>query len=207
MVTYPSTLPTTPGIRNFNMKPLTAVGMNVSPFTYSQEVQVSQGQQWSAEFDLPPMLRSHAADWQGFMLGLNGSEGTFLMGDPDATEPLGTPTGTPVLDGNHDIGAREISIKGFTPNSTGNLLRGDVFQIGSGLSARLHRVVEGVDADGDGKATVGIWPLIRTGRADNDPIITSGAIGLWRLAPNTMAWQSNQIGHHEISVKCLEVVP
>lgn len=207
MVTYPLTLPATPGIRNFTMKPLSAVGMNVSPFTFSQEVQVSQGQQWTAEFDLPPMLRGHAADWQGFMLGLNSSEGTFLMGDPDATEPLGTPTGTPVLDGNHTVGVREINIKGFTANSTGNLLRGDVIQIGSGASARLHRVIAAVDADASGKATVGIWPLIRTGLADNEPIVTAQPVGLWRLSPNTMGWDSNAIGHHNISIKCIEVVP
>ncbi|MFD2206641.1 hypothetical protein [Kiloniella antarctica] len=207
MVTYPIDIPTKPGIRDFNMKPLTAVGVNVSPFTFSQEVQVSQGQQWTAEFDLPPMLRHHAADWQGFMLGLNGPEGTFLMGDPDAKEPLGTPTGTPVLDGDHAVGVREINIKGFVANSIGNLLRGDVIQIGAGSNARIHRVVSSVDADANGKATVGIWPLIRTGRADDEPIVTSNPVGLWRLVANEMGWQSNAIGHHNISVKCMEVVP
>lgn len=207
MVTYPLSPPVSPGIRNLTMKPVTAVGVNVSPFTYSQEVQVSPGQQWGAEFDLPPMLRTQAAQWQAFMLALNGPEGTFLMGDPDALAPQGLPTGAPVLDGVHDIGVRKISIKGLVALSVGNLIGGDVIQLGTGLDARMHRVLSSVDADATGKATVDIWPLIRTARADGLEVITSSPMGLWRLASNEMGWKSNALGHHDIVVECMEVVP
>jgi hypothetical protein len=62
------------------------------------------------------------------------------------------------------------------------LLAGDYIQVG----VRLHRVLDTVNADGLGKATIAIWPSLR--EVPSGAVITNHAVGLFRLASNDQSW-------------------
>ena len=94
-ITYPLNLPTHTGIRSINLRAVQTVGMTMSPFTYKQQTVVHPGQRWEAEITLPAMQRANAEAWVGWLLSLRGRSGTFLLGDPLATSPLGNGGGTP----------------------------------------------------------------------------------------------------------------
>lgn len=206
MITYPHNPPRVPRVRDFQMKPVTQVGLQESPFTLEQEVQKNDGQIWAAEVTLPPMYKVEAARWIAWRLALNGPEGTFLMGDPDFVKPMGYPTGTPVLNGTQNARSKELTVRGFDAGSQGNLLAGDVIQLGSDADARLHRVLSDVNADAQGEATIDIWPVLRKDRLDGDSITWHRPVGLWRMAENVMPWKSDKTGIFRISFTCVEVV-
>lgn len=187
-ITYPLSLPV--GARPVSMRfgGNAVVGVARSPFTLSTQAQVWPGQGWEAEVDLPKMTRASAEAWCCFGLALNGRQGTFLMGDPMASARRGSASGTPLVDGASQAG-RTLDTKGWTPNAAGVLLAGDYLQLGSGSSAHLHKVLTDVNADGDGKATLDIWPDLRVSPVDGAALVVSNALGLWRLSSNQVRWE------------------
>jgi hypothetical protein len=184
-ITYPLSLPSTPVFNSFTLRRRSTVGVSSSPYTGQQQVYAWSGQWWEADCELPPMNREDAAEWRAFLAALNGREGTFLMGDPTAATPRGAIGGTPLANGAAAVGDKTIDIDGCTAGVMGWLKAGDFLQIGSGLNARLYMNLQDVNSDGSGQATLDIWPAIRLGVADNDPIIVTNAKGLFRLSDNS----------------------
>jgi hypothetical protein len=184
-ITYPLTLPTTRAQR-IEFRAHSAVGFQPAPLTLEQTIYVWQGDTWEADVIIPPMVRAEAEGVVGFLLALNGMEGTFLMGDPLNTSPRGTWAGSPLVAGSHAAGVKTVALDGFSAAATGKV--GDWIQFGSGSTSRLHKVVQDFTADGGGLASVEIWPRLRTSLADNAPIVTASPKGLWRLASNARGW-------------------
>ncbi len=79
-------------------------------------------------------------------------------------------------------------------------------EYGSGGAARLHQIVQDVDSDGSGNATLDIWPRLRVSPADNDPIVVAGCQGVFRLASNQMPVNIDEAKFHESSFTALEVI-
>ncbi|MBI2235346.1 MAG: hypothetical protein HYU60_00040 [Magnetospirillum sp.] len=193
-ITYPLSLPF-PAIRKIRLSGRAVVAVSESPFTLSQQVQAYPGQRWGAEVVLRPLSIAESKTWRAFLFKLNGRLGTFLMGDPDGMAPRGTPTGTPVVDGAGQNG-QQLATRGWTAGAAGVLLAGDMIQLGSGASSRLHQVLNDVSADGAGKATIDIWPRLRESPDDNAPVVTSNAMGVWRMVGNEAGWESD----HAVSI-------
>ena len=201
-ISYPRNPPAgTPKRISFRLN--SVVGASVSPFTGSQQIYAHQGQFWSAEVELPPMLAATAEAWLGFLLSLNGREGTFLMGDPTRASSRGIGTGTPLVKGASQTG-NTLLTDGWTAGQTGILKAGDYIQLGSGTSTRLHKLREDADSDGSGNATLEIWPRLRSAPADNAAITVSSAKGHWRLADNEQGWSIEEAGVYGISFACVE---
>lgn len=204
-ITYPLALPTTPGIKDIEWNPRAAVASEASPYTYQAQVQAHQGQILAANVTLPPMKRAEAEKWVAWLMALNMTEGTFLLGDPDAPAPKGVATGTPLVNGAGQTGST-LSIKGLTPNITGIYKAGDKLQLGSGLTARLYTILVDADTDGSGNTTVTLWPRLRSSPADNAPIVTTAPKGLFRLTANP-GWR---VDHRHVydfgSFSCIEAI-
>lgn len=83
-VTYPLTLPASPGFRASTFSPVSIDTINESPFTGDTQVLSRLGDRWQLGYDLPPMTRSQAAAWTAFLTKLRGRHGTFYGYDPDA---------------------------------------------------------------------------------------------------------------------------
>ncbi|MFZ9264955.1 MAG: hypothetical protein ACO222_07310 [Polynucleobacter sp.] len=190
-ISYPLALPTTTGIAKIRLSANSVVGISMSPFTAKQQVYKYTGQYWEAEITLPPMKRSEAEYWISFLLKLNGSYGTFLLGDPNGATARGVATGTPLVNGASQTG-NELVTDGWTTSTTGILKAGDYIQLGTGSSAKLHKVLDDVDSDSSGNATITIWPDLRSAPSDNAAIVVSGAKGVFRLSTNQSDWDVNE---------------
>lgn len=190
-ITYPISLPTQPGIKKFKMTMDSVVAISESPFTYEQQVYQHQGQRWKASITLPAMKRVQAELWIATLAGqLNSRYGTFLAGDPDATAPQGIGTGTPLVNGASQTGNTLVT-DGWTHSITGILLAGDYIQLGTGATARLHKVLVDANSDGSGNATFTIWPTLRYSPADNAAIVIANTVTQWRLDA-AFTWDSDE---------------
>lgn len=206
--TYPLSFPTQTGIAQVQITATDVVSVTESPFTLSQQVVRHAGARWSATITIPPVKRSDSEYWNSFLLRLRGRFGTFLLGDPNAATPRGsaaTAAGTPVVNGVSQTG-NELDIDGLPASATGYLLAGDYVQIGSGSLARLYKVLEDVNSNASGEATLNLWPDLRSSPADNSAIIVNNARGVFRLASNEAAWTINNAGFYSISFAAVEAI-
>lgn len=204
-ISYPLSMPTVIGMSQFRLQMRNAVSMTESPFTFRQQVQKYDGQRWEASVVIPPVHRETAEQFNAFLAALNGKFGTFLLGDPNATTPRGSVAGAPVINGAAQTG-QTLNLRGFTPNSENVLRAGDFIQLGSFSTARLYKVLNDVDSDVSGLASVDIWPRIRLSPADGDPIITTNAVGVFRLAENINGYDINVQSQYSVSFTAIEVI-
>jgi hypothetical protein len=204
-ISYPLALPTHTGIRSIELRAVNAVAYSRSPFTFAGQAFAYAGQMWQADVTLPPMKRADAEQWVAWLVSLRGSLGTFLLGDSLGATARGVATGTPLIKGGSQTGGT-INIDGATSGVTGWLKAGDYVQIGSGGTARLHKVLQDANSDGSGNVTLELWPHVRTAPADNAAVTVSSAKGLFRLASNEQAWSINEASIYGITFSAMEAV-
>lgn len=183
-IVYPLTPPA--GKRmSVEWMPRSVVALSASSFTLQTQAQAHAGQIWLARVKLVPMSRADAEQWIAFLLSLNGAQGTFHLGDSVGTSPRGSGSGTPLVNGASQTGQALVT-DGWTASANGVLLKGDWIQLGSGLTRRIYRVLNDVNANGLGQATIDIWPRLRESPADNEPLVLSNTAGTFRLLSNEM---------------------
>jgi len=204
-ITYPLNLPSHTGIAKIDLRAVQVTAMTMSPFTYKQQVVVHPGQRWEAEISLPPMKRTDAEAWVGWLLALRGRSGTFLLGDPLATSPIGNGGGTPVVTGASQTGA-SLNIDGCTANQGTWLAAGDYIQLGSGSSSQLYKVTQTASSDNLGDATLEIWPELRSSPADGATVTVDAPKGLFRLATNEVNWSINEASVFGVTFPAVEVI-
>jgi hypothetical protein len=174
-----------------------------NPFSGSQQIVDWQASMLSASVQLPPMSSDGGGDdWSAFLMECRGMVNAFLIGDPTKKTPRGSMLVTgaaPLVDGASQQGY-QLKTKGWQANKTGVLKRGDWVQI----IYRLHKVLNDVDTDADGKATLDIYPQIRETPADGQALVTTNAQGLFRLASNTNNWSINLAAIYGMEFKIRE---
>ena len=202
--TYPLTIPTTPGFSHANIRLAKSVGITTSIFTFQSQIQQFDGEVWTGDFKLPPMIRSQAAQWQAFFMQLRGRRGTFRLGDPDNQSLLGAATGTIRVNGASQTG-NQVALDGFA-NSTNNVFKaGDYIQIGS----YLYMVTEDVNSNGSGEANVKIEPALRQGIetiSDDATVLYTNTKTLFRLDSNETGWDTDQVSKYGISLSATEAL-
>lgn len=204
---YPLSMPTG-NIARIRLIGKSVVGISESPFTFAQQVYRHQGQGWEADISLSNMKREDAEAWVSFLLRLRGQYGTFLLGDPNGVTPRGsasTTAGAPVVKGASQTGDY-LNIDGLPTSVTGYLKAGDYVQLGSGSTATLHKVLEDVNSDASGNATLNLFPAIRTAPADNAPITVSNCKGNFRLNVNETSWDINTMSVYGITFGAVEAI-
>ena len=179
-----------------------------SAFTGSVQIQKFEAEYWSGTFQFPKLERINGEIVSAFLSKLRGPEGTFLI--PDTSNPLprgtaATVVSSPVLDGSGQIGAT-ISVRNAPVSETGWLLEGDTIQIGTDNSAHFHKVLDQVDSDGSGLASINIWPTIRQPNVDGDPIITTDPKCLFFLTETTRERLLTPPFRYDIPFECREVL-
>lgn len=203
-ISYPISLPST-DIARIKLVANNIVGVSVSPFTAAQQVYRYSGQYWEADVTLPPMKREVAEYWISFLLKLNGSYGTFLLGDPNGISARGVATGSPLVNGGSQTG-NELVTDGWTPSIGGILKAGDYIQLGSGSTAKLHKVLDDVNSDSSGNATLTIFPDLRSSPADNAAIVVSSPKGVFRLSSTQAIWDVNEASIYGITFGAREAL-
>lgn len=192
-ISYPLSLPTSIGIAQITLSANNAVAISQSPFTFQQQIFQHPGQRWTASVSIPAIQRDLAEPWIAFLLSLNGPVGTFLLGDPNGKAPRGTATSATIT-GSAGSSSPSISM-------TGTLLAGDYLQIGSGATARLHKVL--VDRSGTG--TIEIWPALRSSVTSATVTLTN-TVGRFRLQGSEQTFSIDDSSKYGISFDCVEAV-
>jgi len=194
-------LPTNPAPRQIELGMNDANALSVSPFTGSTQVQAWPGADyWDADIALPKLLPQDAAVWSAFLAECRGMLNVFYLSDPSYKQPQGNVSGVPVANGAQSPMATTLATKGWTPTTFGLLLPGDYLQVGN----RLHRVLEPVNSDVNGDATIVIWPSLRDAVTDGQTIILDNPQGLFRLASNRRSLTSDYTLLTATSFKAVE---
>jgi hypothetical protein len=201
-ITYPLVLPAAPGFTRSRLVPRTVVSASASPFTGEQQVYRHQGEWWEIEASLPPMRRAVAETWLAPLTSLFGKHGTFLFGDPDGKTPFGAFTGTPLVDGAGQTG-NVLATKGWT--AAISLKAGNYIQLGSGTTARLHKLLKDAVVDGAGLAALDIFPRLRESPAADAVIATTNCRGVFRLNA-AFEWSADQLSNYGISFGGIEAI-
>ena len=202
-ITYPLTLSNTPA--SVRLSPVNRVAISESPFSGVQQTYQHPAQFWEAEVTYPPLSRAEAEPLVAQLTSLYGVKGTFLLNDPAGTTARGIATGTPVVNGASQTGGSLIT-DGWTASQTGILKSGDWIQLGSGSTARLHKVLADANSDGSGDATFDIWPNLRTSPVDGSAIVIASASGVFRLLSNNLSYQISSASHYGITFACREAL-
>ena len=192
-ISYPLALPTSIGIAEITLSANNAVAISQSPFTFQQQIIQHPGQRWTASVSIPPVRRDLAEPWVAFLLAMNGPVGTFLLGDPNAKAPQGTATSATIT------GAARSSSPTIT--MAGTLLAGDYIQIGSGVTATLHKVLQ----DKNGTGTVEIWPALRS-TASSATVTLTNTVGRFRLSGTQQSFNINDASIYGISFDAVEAL-
>ena len=155
-----------------------------SPFTGRGTLQEFGGEWWTLQLSYSRLRRSLAQPVLSFGSKLRKAQGTFVIAFPGYSKPLGTAkdiAASPSVNGSEQAGNSSINIKSAPINQTGWLVEGDIIQVGPATRPHWHRVLEDVDTDSSGNATIEIWPNVRQGTIDNDLISTDSPLCIFRL--------------------------
>ncbi len=125
-----------------------------SPLTGDVQVQERDGARWVTQLSLT-RGSADSRRMDALLAALAGPVGQVYMPDFRRLKAKGSLAGSPQLDSGT---GQTLSLSGFTPNATGVLLSGDLIQTSEG---RAHMVVQDIDADEDGEASVPIVPRLR----------------------------------------------
>jgi hypothetical protein len=203
---YPLSLPAS-NIRRVRFIPRHAVGFAESPFSFRAATQLHDGDGWMAEIELPPMTRATAEAWIAWRLRLKGMYGSFLLGDPAATTTIGVMGGSPVANsaGSPSVnlaGDDTLYIRSWTAGTT--IKTGDWLQVGSSSTARLHKNLTDITADGSGLGVHRIFPTLRETLADGATITKASPVGLFMLAENEAPWDVDEMKIYGLSFRAME---
>ena len=210
-VSYPAQVPTS-GITSLSWTNATASLISRSPFTFQGQSQNYPGALRYAQISVENLNREDAEDWVGFLDSLHGTKGTFLFGDPMAKVPMGSarnshsPTIRAANTGSRDIITLNSNITVATPNW---IKRGDWIQLGTGLNARLHKVVNsspvGVNSSGF-TGNVHLWPTFRRDPVVGEDIYVENPKGLLRRSTGTFNYSEENGCMYSLSFDCEEVI-
>lgn len=174
-VTFPITHPALTYVADVDVEMFDVVGKPTSPTTLQSTPQHFGGQEWRVTITLPRFDPVQSAPWEAFLAKLRGRQGTFLFGDPGRGKPLGTATSGTVSGAQ---GSDQVTVA-----LNGTLLAGDMFQIGSGATARMYKVLENVSGTG----STYIWPDLRAAATDAALVLTKPQ-AVFELMSNARGW-------------------
>ncbi len=170
-ITYPILMPTQPGMVDFAWENMSAVAEQSNEFNLKSRIYEWEGQLRRAVCTIGEMKsEDNVKQWQAFLGKLNGTAGSFLLHEPKNDSRHR---------GNYDLGdsyvgrvkggdqnSSDLVTDGWDPGMVGALLQGDWISI----NYRLYQLLDDVDVDSSGDATLSIWPHVRPDVPDNAEI-------------------------------------
>ena len=194
-ITYPISMPSGNAVSSVTFMATNAVAYSRSPFTFEGQSHAYAGEMWSADITLKPMAEADAEAWSAWLTSLRGQFGTFHLGNPfrNSLRSSGAPSSVTITG---SAGDRSVTVA-----MSGTLLAGDYFQLGTGTSSRLYKVLE----DQTNGGTLEIWPALRDAASTAAAVISS-PVGTFRLASNEVSWSVNNLAHYGISFGAMEAI-
>lgn len=172
-----------------------------SPTNRDTRTRENPGAAWFAalEFATSELRRAEIRELMAFLVQLRGMSGRFYLHDHAHPTPLGTPGGTPLVNGAGQTG-NTLNTDGWTL-STRVLEKGDYFQVGD----ELKMMVAAADSNALGVATLTFEPPLRVSPADNAAIVHAQPKCVMRLASDDQAkWDTATPLRSSIVIDCVE---
>lgn len=190
----PISMPTRPGFTACRFGLMTHTQTFTSPLSNATQRALLGGAKWMANYSLPAMNRAQMADWQAFILQLEGGVNTFNAYDPDAMTPRGVATGTPLVKGASQTGST-LLVDGLPASLINWLLPGDYFA----CNGELKMLTQPANTNGSGETTLYFKPALRNSPADNAPLTVNTATCTMVLTDDAQSmWQTGtRIGFYE----------
>ena len=190
-ISYPLSQPTATGFEQITLRAREATAMSESPFSYKQQVFAHQGARWEAEVILPRSRKEDMDKWISNIVSMRGQVGTMLIGDPDHASPRGSVSALSITGsaGDTTVGA----------TITGQIKKGDHFQLGTGGDAQLYMSLEVQDFSGN----LEIWPPLRTDQSSASATLTNPK-GVFRLKNNVTEWTVDNASFYDMKISFIE---
>jgi hypothetical protein len=188
---------TIPGVAkpsSIDWNPQEKVGETDAAFGFQSQIWDWMQSSWSGQVSFAAMERWSVDAWSSFIMECRGPLNAFMLGDPLAALPKGRPQGTPVVSGAGQTGYSLVT-RGWKPSLYRQLMVGDNIQIGY----RIYRVLDQVNSDSSGDATLSVWPNLRDQPADGTALVLNNCKGLFRLAKSGASKFSTNIGSYGFS--------
>ena len=164
------TFPTSPAFQSLAVSSFQSTFVSRSISGRRQARQIG-GQYWIMRASFPPMTRAQFAPIHAFVMAQRGRDESFTLTPPVISTGLGSPAGTPLVNGADQTG-RSVVTDGWNNAIT-------IFKAGDYLKFANHDKVYTVSADvsssGAGAATIAIEPALITSPA-NDSAITYSSV-------------------------------
>jgi hypothetical protein len=188
----------------FQMTKHDQVAVTESPFTGAQYTYSFAGADTlRATIGWAPLTQAQYTQVDAWLAALRGRQNIFYYGDPTPRSNQGTPQfGSgyyyAVTTGTSSVGQTVITSTQWKPSTTKLLMPGDHIFLGvSGGVCSCHTVIQQVDSDSSGNATIEIYPSIRFaistyqigigGYSATTPSYQYGGC-YWRLKSNDRNW-------------------
>lgn len=187
-----------PGTQAFFIR--TNTGRFESPLTGHVQVKEFDGARWVAQMSF---IRGaiDARRMDAFLAALAGPVGIVQMPDFRRLSAKGSLDGSPQLVSGT---GGTLTLSGFTPDAVGVLLAGDLIQTSEG---RVHMVVQNVDADSMGDASVPIAPVLRD-PVTPGPLITDNCrVKMQLLDDNQAANPTDNRLQTTFELQLIEILP
>lgn len=172
-----------------------------SPLSNSIQVTELTGARWYATFNLPPMKKTNALEYIGFLQKLQGRVHSFYGYDANHRSPSGTIAGSTLLvDGASQTGT-SLNLDGGA-NSTLVLKAGDFFSVNN----ELKMVTADATTNGSGDVTVNFVPSLRSSPSNNASITTTNPVCTMKLIGDSTTYSINSSTIYGISFSGREVL-
>lgn len=173
--------------------------------TQSMKRQVRRrgGQRWAFEVNYPPMTRAEFAPVYAFCIAQRGQYETFTFVPPVVSDPQGTATGTPVVNGAQSAGDNTIVTDGWS-NSITALKAGDFLKF-SGHN-KVYMVTEDATSDGSGNATLTIEPPLIADVSDNEALTVGDVPFTVSLVNDTQEFSAGPPNIYEFNLQLIEII-
>ena len=216
-VTYPVTFG--PLATNFGRQILSSTfgiqrsnAISQSPWTGATQIAQFDLALWEAEIKTVLLNETDVLAWQSFLVSMQGTYGTFLMGDPDRPAPKGKVGPSATAKVITAAAARSSTVRIQISNSISttdpSFLAGDYIQLGSGSTSRLYQLTQDITSTGGSfNADAHIQPPLRSAAALNDPVSIRKCVGLFRLSDDAVKWPSSNTKMTQISFSAVEAIP
>jgi hypothetical protein len=173
--------------------------------TQSMKRQVRRrgGQRWAFEVNYPPMTRAEFAPVYAFCIAQRGQYETFTFVPPVVSDPQGTATGTPLVNGAQSAGDNTIVTDGWS-NSITALKAGDFLKF-SGHN-KVYMVTADATSDGSGNATLTIEPPLMADVSDNEALTVGDVPFTVSLVNDTQEFSAGPPNIYEFNLQLIEII-
>lgn len=172
-ISYPLTLPSTPGPRHVEWLSDSSVASSVAPATFQFSRYDYAGKMRSIRIEYPPMTLANGKIWTAAIYKLNGAAGTFYFGDTVGKVGQGTLAGAAAVNGAGQTGGILV-MDGLDGGDS--VVAGDWLSVGD----RLYTVLTDASESG-GSMSVAVWPDVDDLADDAAISYGASARGVFRL--------------------------